>query len=178
MNHQPFELWILDPHGLNEADRLALQQHLESCQDCRLLQEKWVSLHEELRTPPVLAPRQGFPRRWKAGLAERRLREQRRQAWKFFVACSGAAAAVFLAMASYLLLTSTPAEWIQAAMRAVTNTVGTYSTARDLAATWMSLTPLGLNIVIWIAMGVTFCILAFIWVFAIWRTAFAGVWNK
>jgi hypothetical protein len=178
MNHQPFELWILDPHELNEADRLALQQHLSTCQDCRMLQEKWLSFHDELRTPPVLAPRPGFPRRWKAGLAERRQREQRRQAWKFFMACSGAAAAVFLAMVSYMLLTSTPAEWIQAAMRAVTNTVGTYSTARDLATTWMSLTPLGLNIVIWIAMGVTFCILAFIWVFAIWKTSFAGVWNK
>jgi len=81
-------------------------------------------------------------------------------------------------MVTYQLLTSTPAEWIQAAMRALTNTVGTYTTARDLASTWMSLTPLGLNIVIWIAMGVTFCILAFVWVFAIWKTAFAGVWNK
>ena len=81
-------------------------------------------------------------------------------------------------MAAYFLLTSTPAEWVQAAMRAVTTSVGTFTAARDIASTWMSVTPLGLNVVIWIALGLTFCILVFIWVVAIYRTAFVGVWNK
>ncbi len=178
MNHQPFETWIFAQEDLNEADRLALQQHLEACQACRSLQEKWESLHEELQAPAMLAPRAGFTRRWKAGLAEKRLREQRRQAWKVFLTFSGATTAVVLVMIAYALLTSTPAEWVQAAMRTVTETVGTYSAVRELTTAWMNLTPLGLNIVIWIALGVTFCILAFIWVYAIWRTAFAGVWNK
>jgi hypothetical protein len=178
MNHQPFEQWILDPRDLTNADRDALNAHLETCQACQKLEAKWLSLSEEIHNTTMLAPRSGFSRRWQAGLAERKLREQRRQAWKFFMACSGAAAAIFLVMVAYFFFTSTPAEWIQAAMRAVTSTVGTVTTARDLASTWMSLTPLGFNVVIWIALGLTFCILACIWVFAIYRTAFAGVWNK
>ncbi len=178
MNHQPFEQWILEPRDMTSADREVLNAHLETCHECRSLQAKWLSLSEEFHHTPILAPRSGFARRWQAGMAERRLRDQRRQAWRFFMAFSGAAAAVFLAMVGYFLLTSTPAEWVQAAMRAVTSTVGTVTAARGIASTWMSITPLGLNVVIWIALGLTFCILACIWVFAIYRTAFSGVWNK
>ena len=178
MNHQPFEQWILDPRDLTAADRADLHAHLETCPTAGACRQSGSLSAEELHHTPMLAPRSGFSRRWQAGMAERRLREQRRQAWRFFMAFSGVAAAIFLVMVGYFLLTSTPAEWIQAAMRAVTSTVGTFTTARDLATTWMSLTPLGLNVVIWIAMGLTFCILVFIWVFAIYRTAFAGVWNK
>ena len=178
MNHQPFEQWILEPRDMSPANREELRAHLETCPACRRLQAKWLSLSEEIHSTPILAPRSGFSRRWQAGMAERKLREQRRQAWRFFMAFSGAAAAVFLVMVGYFLLTSTPAEWIQAAMRAVTSTVGTFTTARAFASTWMSLTPLGLNVVIWVALVVSFCILAGIWVFAIYRTAFAGVWNK
>lgn len=178
MNHQPFENWILDPRDMSPADREALDAHLAACPNCRRLQEKWLSLSTEIHNTPMLAPRSGFSRRWQAGLAERKLREQRRQAWKFFMACSGAAAAVFLGMVAYFLLTSTPAEWIQAAMRALTSTVGTLTTARDLASTWMSLTPLGFNVVVGVALALTFCLLVGIWVLAIYRTAFAGVWNK
>ncbi len=178
MNHQLYETWIIDPPALSDADRQALQDHLHTCKDCRSLHLKWASLSEDLRTPVVVAPKPGFSRRWKSSLAERRMREQRRQAWKFFMAFSAATAAVFLIMVSYLLLTSTPAEWIQAAMRAVTSTAGTYAAARELTTTWLSLTPMGLNVVIWVALGISFCILALIWAFAIWKTAFAGVMNK
>jgi hypothetical protein len=178
MNHQPFETWILDPLDLEEPDQTALRHHLEACQDCRQLQKKWLLLHQELRTPPILAPRPGFTRRWQAGMAERRLREQRRQAWKLFLLCSGAATAVLLIMVGYILLTSSPAAWIQAAMRTINGTLGAYSSMRDLATTWMSMTPLGLNVVIWAALIFSFCLLAITWAFAMWRTAFAGVWNK
>ena len=178
MNHQPFEQWILDPRDLTAADRQTLDAHLETCPNCRQLQAKWLSLSEELDNTPMLAPRSGFSRRWQAGVAERQLRDQRRQAWRFFMAFSAVAAAIFLLMVGYFFFTSTPAEWIQAAMRTVTSTVGTFTIARDLTSTWMSMTPLGLNVVIWIAMVLTFCVLAFIWVFAIYRTAFAGEWNK
>ncbi len=178
MNHQPFEQWILDPANLSDADRQDLQQHLAGCKSCRLLQEKWVALNEELRTPLVLAPKPGFTRRWRDSQAERRQRDQRRQAWRYFMAFSGATAAVFLIMVVYLLFTSTPAEWIQAAVRTLSTSLGIFSAARDLTTTWLSLTPMSLNVVVWIALGVTFSILAVIWVFAIWKTAFAGVGNK
>lgn len=178
MNHQLYEMWILDPPALSDADRQTLQLHLAGCKECRSLYGKWASLSEELRTPVVVAPRPGFTRRWKASLAEKHLREERRQAWKFFLSISGATAAVFLIMVSYLLLTSTPAEWIQTVMRAVTATVGTFTTAHELTTTWLNLTPLGLNVVLWVALCISFCILASIWAVAIWKTAFAGVWNK
>lgn len=178
MNHQPYETWILDQPPLTDEDRLALNQHLETCQACRKLNLGFKTFNEEIAAPVMLVPRPGFSRRWKASLAERRAREQRRQAWRFFLIISAAALAILLGMVIYTLATSTPAEVVQIAVRGLTGTVGFYTTVRSLATTWLDITPIGLNIVVWIAFGITFCLLSLIWVFAVWRTALTGVMNK
>ena len=135
-------------------------------------------VHLELKTTPAVAPRMGFTRRYQASLLERRARAQRRQAWKLFLACSGASLGVLLLLVVYLIGNSTPAEWIQAAMRTVTNTADTLTTARNLAINWFQVTPLGLNVVIWVALTLTVCVMTFIWVFALWRTSSVGAFQK
>jgi hypothetical protein len=178
MNHQPFETWIVDRQDLSQEEQLSLQQHLASCAECRNLQEKWRMVHLELSNTPAVAPRLGFTRRYRASLLERRALAQRRQAWKLFLMCSGASAAVLLLLVVYLIGNSTPAEWIQAAMRTITNTADTLTSARNLAVNWFQVTPIGLNLVVWMAITLTLCVLTFIWVFALWRTSSVGALQK
>lgn len=178
MNHKPFEEWILDRPSLTGEEQQALQQHLAVCPNCRMLAEKWAGVRVELSAPAQMAPAPGFARRWQAGLAERRLQEQRRQAWHLFLACSGTATAMFIGVAAYFIIYSTPADWVQAAVQTISSTVGIASTARSLLNTWLQLTPLSLNIALWISISVTFCIMAFLWAFAMWRTSIVGAFTK
>jgi anti-sigma factor RsiW len=178
MNHKPFELWILEPDELSEAQRGDLEAHLEGCEACRKLQAGWTILKEELRTPEVAAPRAGFTNRWKAEIAERRAREQRKQAWRLFLSCSGAAALLLVFFVAYVFSTTTPAGWIQVGVRVISSSVGMASAFRDVATTWMQYTPPALNVALWISLAVTFCALTFVWVFAMWRTSLGGAIQK
>ena len=174
MNHQPYEMWILDPPGLSAEQRQELNEHLLGCADCRMLSERWTLVQGELRQPPQAEPRYGFTRRWQAGLSERRLRDQRRQAWKFFLAFGAAAGVMFVVMVAYVLLTTTPVEWVQAGVRTVSSSVGVLSTMREISTTWTQMVPPALTVAFWISVALTFCILAFIWVFVLWRTSLGG----
>ncbi|GAP07155.1 MAG TPA: hypothetical protein DEQ80_09205 [Anaerolinea thermolimosa] len=179
MNHQPYERWIFESDSLTHAEQEALATHLATCKECARLRQKWSQLEEEaLSSPVMLAPQPGFTRRWRHSLIERRQREQRRQAWRFFLFLVAATTLVFLSLVCILLLTTSPTEWIQAAVHTLATTASTFAAARGLAFTWLSLAPASLNIIIGIALGLSFSILVLIWTFAIWKTALTGVWNR
>ena len=178
MNHQPYEVWILEPRELNDPQRTELEKHLEGCEACRKLQAGWMAAQVELRAPEMVIPRAGFTKRWKNSVADRRLHEQRKQAWKLFLTCSGAAAALFVFFVAYLLSTTTPVEWIQAGVRMVTSSIGLVGAFRDVTTVWLQYTPPALNVVLWISLAVTFCALTFVWVFALWRTSLGGALHK
>jgi len=174
MSHQPYETWIVDPPPLNSEQMHSLEAHLEGCAECRGLRERWAHVRVALERPDMAAPRPGFARRWQAGLAERRLREQRRQAWKFFLACSSAAAALFVFLVAYLAVSTTPVEWVQAGVKAISSSAGYLTTLRDVSSTWAQVVPPVLNLAFWFSMAVTVCLLVFVWVFALWRTSLGG----
>jgi predicted anti-sigma-YlaC factor YlaD len=174
MKHQPYETWIIDTPKLDPEQLRLLKTHLEGCPDCRKLSERWSQVAAELAQPTMQGPRVGFSRRWKAGLADRRLREQRRQAWKFFLACSGTAAAMFVVLVTYLAVSTTPVQWIQAGVKAVSSSAGVVTTLRDVSSTWAQLVPPVVNVAFWFSLVVTVCLLIFVWVFALWRTSLGG----
>lgn len=174
MSHQPYETWIVDPPPLNQEQIHSLETHLEGCEACRRLREHWTLVQTELIQPAAAVPRTGFTGRWKAGLAERRLREQRRQAWKFFLACSSTAAVMFVFLVAYLAVSTTPVEWIQAGVKAVSSSAGLLTTLRDVSSTWTQVVPPVLNVAFWFSLVVTLCLLVFVWVFALWRTSLGG----
>lgn len=178
MSHQPYETWIFDIHELNEDQRRSLDLHVESCADCRQLRERWGQVRVELREPAVAAPRAGFTRRWQASFNERRAREQRLQAWKFFLACSGGSALVLVAFVTYLVFATTPVEWVQAVVRTISSTVGVVTTLRDVSFTWSQMVPPGLSVAFWILLALTFCLLTVFWGFAMWRTSLGGLIQK
>jgi anti-sigma factor RsiW len=174
MNHQPYERWILDGKDLGETERVELGRHLEGCADCRRLQAGWSEARVELLARPASAPRPGFTQRWKASVNERRLRDQRQQAWKLFLSCSGTAAVLLVFFVAYLLSATTPVEWVQAAVRAISSSVGLVGAVRDVTVTWLQYSPPVVNVVLWITLAVTLCAVTLIWVFAMWRTSLGG----
>jgi anti-sigma factor RsiW len=178
MSHQPFETWILDHPELTPSDRRALQDHLDTCQQCHHLQGRWQSVHQELRARRMAAPAPGFSQRWLSSLAERRAREQRKQAWRIFGYLLGGAFLILLLLAGYLMATSSPADWLIAVVRTVSTADELFDLGFFAVATWLSLTPLAINLALWIYLTITLCLLSFVWVLIVWRTNHIGVLNQ
>ncbi len=178
MSHQPFENWILENEGLTAGERRELQVHLSACGQCQRLERKWQAVHQELRAHRVAAPAPGFTQRWQASLAERRAREQRKQAWRIFGILMAGALFVLLILAGYVLATTSPAQWLVALTRTVSSSQAFLELAIYIVQTWVSSTPLALNIALWIYLTVTLCILSLVWLGILWRTKNVGVLNQ
>jgi anti-sigma factor RsiW len=177
MSHQPFEDWILDPVALTVEERRALQQHLNGCASCQKLERRWQAVHHQLRVRPMAAPAPGFGARWQAGLAERKLREQRRQAWKIFGIFLAATVLVLFLLTGYLVATTSPAEWLSAVARLVISTRNLAELGVFALQSWLSSTPLALNVALWIYLTLSLCGLWLGWLVIFWRTNTAGVHN-
>ena len=125
MSHQPFETWILDQQTLPIDDRRALQAHLDDCPQCLRLQRRWQMVHQELQLRPDGCPqRQDLPCAGKTGLAERKAREQRKQAWKMAGLLFAAALIVLVLAAAYTLATTSPTDWLVALVGVVSSSTG------------------------------------------------------
>lgn len=177
MSHQPFETWILDHQELPLTDRRALQDHLDTCQQCQRLQRQWGLVHQELRARRIVAPAPGFTQRWMSSLAERRVQEQRKQAWRIFGLLLGGAFFILLLLAGYLMATSSPADWLVAIVRAASSTANIFNLGLYALRTWLSNTPLAINLALWIYLTIALCLLSLIWVLILWRTSIVGVLN-
>lgn len=178
MSHQPFETWILDHETLPMEDRRSLQTHIETCQQCQRIYRKWNAAQRELRARKQIAPAPGFVTRWQSGLAERRAREQRKQAWRVFLGFVAAAMFILLVLVGYVMMTSSPSDWLAAFIHSASTSLGFFNLVTYLARTWLSNTPLVFNIALWIYVSVTLCFLSLVWIFALWRTSKVGVRNQ
>lgn len=178
MSHQPFETWILDHEALTPEERRQMQAHLEGCGQCQRLQRRWQMVHQELRARPTVAPVPGFSQRFKASLVERRAREQRRQAWRIFSAFLGGAMLILLILAGYLMATSTPADWLAAGIRMLSSSKALFDLGIYAVQTWLSATPLAVNIAVWAYLAFSLCLVCLVWVVILWRTNVVGVFKS
>lgn len=170
MSHQPFETWILDQETLSPDERRNLQAHLAACEQCQRIERKWQSVHQELRARRMVAPAPGFTQRWQASLVERRAREQRRQAWRIFGILLSTALFFLLVLAGYLMVTTTPAEWLEAVFRVASSSEVFIQMTIYTLQNWLANTPLALHIALWIYLTFTLCVLSLAWVGIVWRT--------
>jgi hypothetical protein len=180
MSHQPFETWILDHNRgtLTIEDRRELQAHLTSCTQCQRLEQRWQAARQELRARRMVSPAAGFAQRWQSGLAERKAREQRRQAWKIFGGLMCAALFILLVLAGYLIATTSPSDWLIALIRSSESSRVFLQMAIYLVQDWFSTTPFAFNLAVWIYLTVTLCVLTLAWVAVLWRTKSVGVLNQ
>ena len=102
-NHQPFEEWLLSGETLAPEETQSLQEHLDTCEACRLLAQALQQVDHTLRNAPQLAPAPGFVSRWQAHLAARQLKQHRRQTFWIMLFSIGGAMAIFAIMAVMFL---------------------------------------------------------------------------
>ena len=81
MNHQPFETWIYNEEALEPGEQQKLNDHLQSCEECRRLSLAMEGVRQTFRAAPSPAPAPGFTQRWKARLAVHKQVVQQRQMW-------------------------------------------------------------------------------------------------
>lgn len=178
MSHQPFETWILDQQSLSTDERRTLQSHLDDCPQCLRLQRRWQMVRQELTYPRMVAPAPGFTQRWQAGLAVRKAREQRNQAWKIAGLLLTAALVVLFMMAAYTISTHSLTDFLVSLVETVSSTTGLLNQGIHFVQGWLNSTPLAVNIVLWIYLTVCIALLTFVWVLALWRTNIVGVINR
>ena len=87
MNHKPFEDMIFTPDGLMDSDRVILQNHIATCEDCRLLSLAWEHVSLDLHASPQADPAPGFTTRWLQRLEADFSRQQRRQSLLILAFC-------------------------------------------------------------------------------------------
>jgi hypothetical protein len=178
MSHQPFEAWILDHENLPITDRRALQAHMDTCPQCQRLHRQWGGVRQDLQARRMAAPAPGFTQRWKTSLVERRAQAQRKQAWRIFGILLGSALFIFLLMAIYVMATTTPTDWLIAVVRTLSTSSNLVNLLIYAVQTWLSSTPLAVNLVLWIYLTITFSLLSLVWVVVLWRTNIVGVFTK
>ena len=108
MNHQPFETWIFSEESLQPEDREKLDQHLQTCEDCRKISIAMESVRQTFTSAPSPAPAPGFTQRWQAHLARHKNAQQQRRMWTLTLILFGLASILSLGI---LVLEFGQANW-------------------------------------------------------------------
>jgi predicted anti-sigma-YlaC factor YlaD len=175
MDHQPFENWITDPRSQTADDAHALQQHLETCPQCRALKAGWQSAEAALRFAPQLSPTAGFTGRWQATQAQRLARQHLRQTRILLFSLASAALVSLLILVAVFFSTTSPVSLLVSGTRLITSMNSWLITAQHFITSMLS-NPIPLAI--WIGLGCGFSLLVVFWMLSLWRISIKGVQTK
>jgi anti-sigma factor RsiW len=103
MNHQPFEVWILDDKQINPQERELLDRHLKDCPECYRLDHAWSKARRQLESTPLRAPQTGFVARWQSQFAQRQKVHERQQARTLLISLGSGGGAVLVALIALFL---------------------------------------------------------------------------
>lgn len=171
--HQPFEAWIFEEHlSLDEQQKLA--DHLSQCDSCRDLHSKWNETEIALKEKSMVAPRAGFTQRWKAGVAERKKRDQQRQAWRVFWIFSGVASGVLAGVFTFFLTRFSLAEWLEFSVEVFHQFGGMTSTVSGVVSAWMRLTPFPFHLFVALVFLISLLGLLVLWLAVLSRSLRSG----
>jgi hypothetical protein len=159
MNHQPFENWILAEEKLSPENSRALQDHLETCQQCQQLQSAWTGVVELFQEVPQVEPAPGFASRFQERLAvERQIERTIRNRWQSIIMliliCNVIAALVILLGTQFLTTFDSPLELFLSGVYRLASVVSWINVVQNifftLFKTATSIVPVGL----WALLGI------------------------
>lgn len=134
MNHKPFEDMIFTSDGVKDSDRVILQSHIATCEDCRLLSHAWEHVSMDLHSSPQAEPAPGFTNRWLQRLEANFARQQRRQSLIILTFCILGAGLLLGALALLALpLAGSPLELVMIWISRAGVLISTASIFQDLA---------------------------------------------
>jgi hypothetical protein len=100
MDHKPYEAWLVADTPLSTDQEKSLQDHLNTCADCRQLQASWQEIEMVFEERSFVMPEPGFTQRWQLRIGEElnaeKAKQQLRSTWMFLGATTGAAFLVLL----------------------------------------------------------------------------------
>ena len=178
MSHQPYETWLFDEAGLSSEQSVALRAHLQECEQCRGLQKAWKTLDGKIQATPMVSPQPGFSQRWRASLAERRLRQQARQIRQFFLVLLGAALFTLLLLVITLLITTSPLNLLISAYQSLIRLVIQGNHIQHVFLPLLGSLPPVIPIAAWIILSSIMGLLSILWVGSVWRISYLGVFQK
>ena len=177
MEHQPFETWLFEDRPLDPQQAQALQAHLFTCADCRKLQAGWQAARGQMQSYAALVPQPGFTQRFQSTLAARKVRQQL-QIRRTLLAFGSGALLLALAIATHLLLNTSPAGVLATLLGTGLALLTTLHTLQAIILTWIEILPASLALAVWIPLSIGFVILVAGWAFSLWRVTTQGVTNK
>lgn len=178
MNHHPFETWLLSDTAVTPQQHVELQQHLETCPDCRRLELGWKQARQQMLDAPMAAPRPGFGARFQASLAQRQEQHARRQALRLIGMLGGAMGLTLAALALWLVFTTTPLMVLLSAVDAMTQMVRTFNGVEQAIRLVLSTTHPVVAVIAWIFVTGWVAVLSTAWVCTVYRITFKGVTQK
>lgn len=105
MNHQPFELWLLEPDDLEPEQRQELEDHLKNCSVCRQTQSGINRLNAMITQIEPATPAPGFTARFQASLEMRRKKQHQKQVRRALLVLGSMLMLISLVIFGSLLLT-------------------------------------------------------------------------
>jgi hypothetical protein len=178
MSHQPYDNWLYDEAELSNEQAHALQVHLQECRQCSEQYQAWKAVNAQFRSVQVESPLSGFSQRWRASLAERRLRQQARQIRQFFLVLLGAALFTLLLLVITLLVTTSPLNLLVSAYQSLIRLVIQGNHIQHVFLPLLGSLPPVIPIAAWIILSSIMGLLSILWVGSVWRISHLGVFQK
>ena len=177
MCHQPFENWIIEQAELGVQDRRLLEEHLETCPQCKRLSESMRAVHIRLTTAGQMRPAPGFTARWEMTL-QKRLEEQRMkqvlQVRRFFLFLGTATVLSLVLLLLFGTLGGGLFHHLTGTLNRLASTTELIETIQGYVFALLQIAPPAIPIAIWVTVTTVFSALALIWVVSLWRITFQG----
>jgi predicted anti-sigma-YlaC factor YlaD len=176
MSHQPFETWMLDEIHLSMEQENNLQAHLAICPECRRVHQGWQAARQVMQARRMVRPAPGFNQRFSVTLAERRARQiHQRQVRNLILGLSIGVIATAAMLIVVIFSVSSPVDFLVRTTEIITSLIGWWNKAsRVLIAALQQ--PIILAVWILLTSGVS--LLAFGWLFTLWRISLQGAEQK
>jgi hypothetical protein len=162
MNHQPFEIWLLEEQPITPEQKRELQSHLKICKYCTALYETGLVLHSK----QMASPAPGFTVRFRKRLAAQRVAERRRRLWGLI----GAIALVLGLTGSTLLsIIDSPAEWLTLGIGYLLFIITSLQAFTEFGLVLLRVVPGFIPPLGWMMIASAVAGLSLLWTISIWR---------
>jgi hypothetical protein len=178
MDHQPFEDWIFTKEELSEENNKELSKHLLECKQCADLSESWNQVEMAIFQSAMVAPAQGFTKRFARNLEIKKQKEEQRQSVRYLLIVG----LVLVILTTLLLViftaTHTAGEMIVGATSLVTSFFQAFVNIRAMIFQFLyNLPPLAIS-AIWLLIAIWGLVMTPIWGVTVWRVSKQGAVQK
>lgn len=169
MNHQPFELWLLEDRSLEPDQTRALHAHLQTCVQCSALAETGV----QLKSARAAGPPAGFTARFQERLIAHRIADRRRRLWGVLIfVAGGISLLIWLGAPVLMRLTAAPAEWIGLLLSYVFFFLSALEALSEVGIVLLRVAPGFIPPFAWMVFASALAGMGLLWVISIWRLTY------